>query len=435
MDNNPLAPKKKAESQGFDALLNRLDRFRSHLSWDHTFSALRYRNYRLWFWGQMISLFGSWMQSTAQGFLVFQLTRSPAFLGYVGFAQGIPSWLFMLYGGVVADRIDRRTLLVITQSVMMILAFVLAGLTFLHLVQPWHIVCLAVGLGAANAFDAPARQAFVTEMVGREHLTNAIALNSTLFNTATALGPAVAGITYALFGPAWCFIINGISFLAVIAALLSMSFGTRLQKSGRRNRTIDDLKEGIRYVRSHVMIRALIFMILVMSLFGISFATLIPAWAVKILRGDATTNGWLQSARGLGALLSALLIASLGRFRFKGRLLFLGAFSFPLLLAVFAFVRWMPLSLIVLMGVGFSTILVFNLCNSLVQTLVQDSLRGRVMGIYSLTFFGMVPIGSLLVGLSAELLSEPVAVVINASFMLIFSILIWALVPKLRRLE
>jgi len=413
----------------------RLERFVSHLSWRHTFTALRYRNYRLWFWGQMISLFGSWMQATAQGFLIFELTRSPAFLGYVGFAAGIPSWLFMLYGGVIADRFNRRTLIIFTQTAMMVLAFILAGLTFFRLVQPWHVILLAAGLGVANAFEAPARQAFVTEMVGREDLTNAIALNSTMFNTATALGPAAAGITYALVGPAWCFIINGISFLAVIAALLMMKMEAKRPGMGMRKRAIDDLKEGLRYVRSHSMIRGLISMVLVTSLFGISFATLIPAWAVKILHGDATTNGWLQSARGIGALISALLIASLGRFRFKGRLLTLGAFSFPVLLIAFGFARWTPFSLLMLVGIGFSTILVFNLCNSLVQTLVQDSLRGRVMAIYSLTFFGTVPIGSLLVGLTAELLSEPAAVVLSAAVILVFSSLIWVFVPKLRELE
>jgi MFS family permease len=187
--------------------------------WHRTFAALKHSNYRLWFQGQLVSLFGTWMQTTAQGFLVFELTHSPEYLGYVGFAAGIPTWLFTLYGGVIADRVPRRTLLTVTQTSMMVLAFILAGLVFSHLVQPWHILALAFLLGVANSFDAPARQAFVGEMVAREDLTNAIALNATMFHMATAVGPAVAGFTYALFGPGWCFTLNGLSFIAVIAAL------------------------------------------------------------------------------------------------------------------------------------------------------------------------------------------------------------------------
>ena len=194
-----------------------------------TFASLGQRNYRLWFMGQSASLVGTWMQVTAQGFLVFQLTHSPAYLGYVGFASGVPIWLFSLFGGVVG-RVSRRNMLLITQTTMMILAFILAALTFLGLVQPWQIVVLAFALGVANAFDAPARQAFVVELVAREDLGNAIALNSTMVNLGTAIGPALAGVTYALFGPGWCFTINGISFLAVIIALLLM----RLQPQQRR---------------------------------------------------------------------------------------------------------------------------------------------------------------------------------------------------------
>jgi MFS family permease len=217
-DNTPVPQATSADIQSGDEAA----RARRRVSARGTFAALQYPNYRLWFIGQMISLVGTWMQGTAQGYLVYELTRSPAYLGYVGFAAGVPSWLFMLYGGVIADRMSRRTLLVITQTCMMLLAFLLAGLTFTGRVQPWHIIVLAFLLGTANAFDAPARQAFVLEMVDRQHLTNAIALNSTMFNLGTAIGPAMAGITYSLFGPAWCFTINAFSFLAVIAALLLM---------------------------------------------------------------------------------------------------------------------------------------------------------------------------------------------------------------------
>ena len=374
------------------------------------------------------------MQGTAQGYFVFQLTHSPAFLGYVGFAAGIPSWLFMLYGGVIADRMARRTLLLMTQTAMMVLSFILAALTFLNMVQPWHIILLAFGMGIATAFDAPARHAIVSEMVPHEDLTNAIALNATTFNAATAIGPAISGVTYALFGPAWCFTINGISFTAVIAALLSMKI-TSQPRVIRNNSTRVDLLEGIHFVISEPIIRTLIGLLAVASLFTVSFATLIPAWAVKILNGDETTNGLLQSARGIGALICALFIASLGRFRFKGKLLSLGSFAFPALLLMFAFVRWFPLSILILIGVGSAMILVMNLTNSLVQSLVPDSLRGRVMSLYSLTFFGLIPFGALWTGAVAEHLGEPVAVIIGSVISLGFAMVVWVWMPKIRKLE
>jgi len=375
-----------------------------------TFAALKYRNYRLWFSGQLVSLFGTWMQTTAQGYLVFQLTKSPVYLGYVGFAAGVPAWLFTLYGGVIADRMSRRTLMLITQTAMMILAFVLAGLVFAGLVQPWQIVTLAFLLGVANAFDGPARLAFVVELVDREDLTNAIALNSSMFNLATATGPAMAGLTYALIGPGWCFMVNGLSFLAVIWALLRMQLPPP-KPATKRVSTWADLAEGVRYIMRHPAIRTLIGLVGITSLFGISFATLFPAWAVDVLGGDATTNGLLQSARGLGALISALMLASLGRSRFKGKLLTLGTFSFPLLLLLFTFVRSLPLSLLVLVGTGMAVILIMNVANALVQGLVPDALRGRVMSVYSMTFFGCMPIGALWVGAVAEYASAPAAMV------------------------
>jgi len=409
--------------------------FRQRFKWSQTFAALRSRNYRLWFFGQMVSLFGTWMQTTAQGFLVFQLTHSPVYLGYVAFASGIPTWLFMLYAGVVADRVPRRSLLLITQTSMMILAFILAGLTFFHLVQPWHIVLLAFGLGLANAFDAPARQAFVLEMVEREDLTNAIALNSTMFNSATAFGPAIAGVTYALFGPGWCFTLNGISFMAIIAALLAMKNLNPQPIPERKNSILTDFKMGLSYVLSHSMIRTLIGLVGVTTLFGISFATLIPAWTVRILHGNASVNGLLFSARGLGALISALSIASLGRFQFKGKLLTLGTFAFPVGLLTFSLVRWLPLSLLTLVGVGWASILIFNLANALVQTLTSDQLRGRVMSIYSFTFFGLMPVGGLLAGAVAEKVGEPITVMLWSLVLLGSAASIFTLLPKVRELQ
>ncbi len=410
----------------------------SHLrrmSWQQTFAALKYRNYRLWFWGQMVSLFGTWMQSTAQGYLIFQLTHSTDYLGYVAFVGGLPSWLFMVYGGVIADRVSRRTLLTITQTAMMALAFILGALVFLHVVQPWHIVALAFALGVANAFDAPARQSFVLEMVDREDMVNAIALNATMFNSATAVGPAVGGAMYALFGPGWCFTLNGISFIAVIIALALMKIKPVVAPPRRQTSTLVELVEGARYVLSQRLIVALIGLVGTLGLFGMAFITLMPAWAVNILGGNETTNGLLQSARGAGALVSALMIASLGRFRFKGKLLTLGSLVFPSILIIFAWVRWLPLSLLLLFCLGMAQILVMNLANAMVQLLVPDELRGRVMGIYTFIFFGFMPIGGLLAGAVAGRIGEPITVTLGATISLCCAILIWIFVPKVRALE
>jgi len=399
-----------------------------------TFASLKHRNYRLWFAGQLVSLFGTWMQATAQGFLVFQLTHSPAYLGYVGFASGMPTWVLMLYGGVVADRVPRRTLLVSTQTLMMALAFVLAFLTFTGHVQPWHVAALAAALGVANAFDAPARQAFVVDLVPRENLTNAIAMNSTMFSTATALGPALAGVTYAAFGPAWCFTINGISFLAVIAALVMMNLEVR-PDSSRARRADAELREGIQYTLSHPPVRMLVVIVGMISLFGVSVGTLIPAWAVKILHGNATTNGLLQSARGVGAVGSALLIAALGGGIRRGSLLTLGTVVLPLTILAFAVVASPLLSLVVLAAVGAAMVLIMNLANAMVQAQVPDALRGRVMSIYSLVFFGAMPLGALWVGAAAERIGEPRTVMVNAAVLVILAAAMRTAAPWLREME
>jgi MFS family permease len=416
--------------------MSRSDRnkIEGRVSWRKTFTALRYPNYRLWFWGQLTSLFGSWMQTTAQGFLIFELTRSPAFLGYVGFAAGIPSWLITLYAGGVADRMARRRLMILTQSAMLLLAFISAGLVFAGLVRPWHVIVLAFAFGSANAFDAPARQALVHDLVEAEDLTNAIALNAAMFNTSAALGPAVGGITYALFGPGWCFVINGLSFIAVIAALAAMRLPPHVRPE-RQASLLNEIREGLHYTRDHVMIRTLIGTILVVSLFGFAFVTLIPAWAVQILHGGPATNGFLTSVRGAGALISALLIASLGRFKFRGRLLTLGGLAFPILMIVFAFVRSRLLAYAVLFAAGFALTLVFNLANASVQTLTDPRFRGRVMAIYSLSFFGAMPIGAVLIGWLAAHFGAPAAVVATSSVALVYMAAVTIFQPGLRRLH
>ena len=416
------------------ATFQRINHRVQRMSWQETFAALHYYNYRLWFMGQLVSLIGTWMQTTAQAYLVFELTKSPAYLGYVGFASGLPVWLFTLYGGVIADRVSRRTLLVITQSAMMILAFILAWLVFAGTVQAWQIIVLAFLLGVANAFDAPTRQAFVVELVDREDLTNAIALNSIMFNAAVVVGPAVAGLTYAAFGPAWCFTINGVSFIAVIVALLLMHIQPMPRRDGRTS-TITELKEGLRYVASHGTVRMLIASQAVISLFGIGFVTLFPAWAVTVLGGDVTTNGLMLSARGLGAVAAGLMIAALGRYRSKGKLWTVGSFVMPVAMLVFAFIRWIPLSLAVLVILGWSFMILVNTTNALVQINISDSLRGRVMGVLTLAFFGFMPIGSLLAGSMANRVGEPITVAISAVVLLAFAAFTWFYLPALRKLE
>jgi len=399
-----------------------------------TFAALAYPNYRLWFFGQMTSLFGTWMQSTAQGYLVYELTRSEAYLGYVGFASGIAAWLFLLYGGAVADRVPRRKLLVITQALSMLLALLLAALTFLRVVAPWHIIVLAFSLGVVNAFDAPSRQSFVLEMVDRPVLTNAIALNSTMFNMAMVVGPSIGGLAYAFFGPGWCFVINGLSFVAVIAALLAMKLAP-WRPPERAGSTMAEIRAGLRAVASDRRVLGVMCLLGAVSLFGMSFVTLIPAWAVDVLKGDARTNGFLQSARGIGALAAALGIASLSPRRSRGAVMMIASFILPVLLVLFSFTRSLPLSLAVLCAVGAANIVANNLANSLVQTLTPDPLRGRVMGVYMLTFFGFMPIGALIAGGAATAVGVPVTVMLGAAGTLVCAAVLALAIPSLRRLE
>jgi predicted MFS family arabinose efflux permease len=269
-------------------------------------------------------------------------------------------------------------------------------------------------------------------MVSRQDLTNAIALNSTMFNTATAIGPAIGGLTYAALGPAWCFTINGISFLAVITALLLM----RLKPSApsvRHESTLREVAAGFSYIYKNTIARTLIANMAVVSLFGISFVALMPAWAVRVLGGDATTNGFLQSARGVGAISGALVIATLSGYSIQGKLITLGSIVMPLALLAFAAVRWLPLSLLTLMGIGWGFLVLANASNALLQSRVPDELRGRVMSIYMLSFFGLMPIGSLLAGSVAEWIGEPITVAMGAAILLVFAGLVQLRVPELRK--
>jgi MFS family permease len=402
--------------------------------WARTFASFRHRNYRLWFLGQLVSLLGTWMQATAQGYLVYELTHSAAYLGTVAFATGVPSWFFMIYAGVIADRFARQRILVVTQAIMAVLSAGLAALTFAGLVHAWHLVAFGFTIGIANAFDAPARQAIVYELVDRDDLSNAIALNSSMFNAAMALGPAAGGLIYAWIGPGWCFSINALSFLAVIAALLMMRLPACVAPAQRAS-AFAEVKAGLRHIATQRTILVIMLLVVLITIFAISYVALLPAWAVKILHGDATTNGWLQSARGVGAVLCALVIASLGPIRFKGKLLTAGTFALPAALLVFSTLRSTPLALAALVVVGASLILFYSMANTLVQTLAENAFRGRVMGVYSFTFFGFMPLGALLAGTVAEQLGEPWTIAMGAAVVGVGALAALLAYPTLRRTE
>lgn len=350
----------------------------------------------------MISLMGSWVQLTAQGFLIYELTNSMAYLGYVGLASGLPTALFMLYAGVLADRVPRRNLLLLTQTLMMILAFILYFLVQFDLVMPWHILVLSSLLGIATSFETPARHAFVNELVPKNDLTNAIALNSIMFNLAAVVGPSIAGILYATIGAHSCFLINGLSYLGIIFVLLNLKSFFVIENL-KKNSTYQDLKEGLVYCYNDIEIRSLIVLLFFITCMGMSYATLLPAWAKSILGGNSETFGYLQAAKGIGSLLGALFVASqkkVGNFHQK---LFVGLFSFPLFLWIFAIGNHITYSLIGMAGIGLGLMMVFNSVNGLLQMMTDDRMRGRIMSIYSISFFGGLPIGSFLSGYFAEI--------------------------------
>jgi MFS family permease len=399
-----------------------------------TFTALSYPNYRLWFIGQVVSLIGTWMQATAQGYLIFELTGSPAFLGYVSFANGLPTWLFSLYGGVIADRIPRRKMLIITQAFMMVLAVALALLTFTGRVEPWHIIILSFLLGTANAFETPSRQSFVIELVDRKDMTNAIALNSTMFNVGTVIGPAVAGLIYAWVGPGWCFTLNGISFIAVITALVLMKLSGVLADPSVKE-TPKKLIDGLTFSWRNKTIRLLLINLAAIGFFGFSLMALLPAWAVDVLGGNARTNGWLLSARGVGSLIGALMIATVGSRGYRGKIWSVGYFLAPVFLLIFSVLRWLPASLFVLACAGWAIMSMLNITNTLVQSHVSDELRGRVMGIYTLVFLGGTPLGSLLAGWLAERFGAPITLAVFSGIVLLVAVITYVTHPELRKLS
>jgi MFS family permease len=400
-----------------------------------TFSALRHRNFRLWFVGQTLSMAGTWMQSVAQGWVVYQLTGSEFALGAISFIGTVPTLFLMLPAGALADRTPRRKVLLVTQTIMMILAFILATLAATHVLQVWHIGVLAACLGIANSFDVPARQAMAVEMVeDRADLMNAIALNSTIFNMARVAGPAIGGIVLAAVGAAWCFALNGLSFLAVLVALLMMKL-PETHPEVRTDPVVLQIAEGLRYVWQTPMVRTVTALVAVSSLFAFSYAVLLPAYAVDVLRVGEAGLGALNTAVGIGALTGSLIVASLTRFRRKGLLLTVGSLLFPAVLFVFAFSRsfWLSLAALSLIGVGFVTQNATG--NTLIQSIVPDSLRGRVMAVYALMFFGTAPFGSLQAGAIAQAFGAPMGVAVGAGITLAFALFVFFTVPVLRHVE
>ncbi|HVG22465.1 MAG TPA: MFS transporter [Blastocatellia bacterium] len=368
--------------------------------------ALKHRNFQLFFSGQLVSLVGTWMQSVAQSWLVYRLTGSPVLLGLVGFSSQIPVFLLAPIGGIVADRKDRHRIIIITQTVAMLLAFALAALTLSGLIKVWHIFVFAAMLGVINSFDIPARQAFIVDMVGKEDLINAIALNSSMFNGARIIGPAVAGVLVAAIGEAWCFFANAASYVAVIAGLMMMNVAAR-PRPNRTGSPLAEIIEGFRFAGQTGPIRALLLLLGVVSLAGMPYAVLMPIIADRILGGGASGLGILMGASGAGALIGALSLAGRKGVAGLGRWVAFSSAGFGVGLVLFSLSRTFWLSAALLVPVGLSMMVQMASSNTLIQTMVPDHLRGRVMAVYSMMFMGMAPLGSLLAGVLAGRLGAP----------------------------
>jgi len=388
------------------------ERARSKLP--HVVRALRHRNYRLFFGGQLISLVGTWMQSVAQSWLVYRLTGSAVLLGFVGFAGQIPVFLLAPLGGSVADRHSRRHVLIATQTAAMLVAFVLAGLTLTGRVQVWHILVLATFLGVINAVDIPTRQAFAVDIVGRDDLINAIALNSSMVNGARIVGPAVAGVLVASVGEGWCFLVNAVSFLAVIAGLLMMNMTARTSVP-LPGSALASILEGFRYVRRTGPVRALLLLLGLVSLMGMPYAVLMPVFADQILHGGPRGLGLLMGASGTGALIGALVLAARKGIRGLSHWIALAAAGFGMSLILFSLSRAFWLSAALLVPAGFSMMIEMAASNTMIQSLIPDALRGRVMAVYSMMFMGMAPFGALLAGAIAHRIGAPATVMVGGS--------------------
>jgi MFS family permease len=396
-----------------------------------TFSALRHRNYRLFFFGQMISLIGTWMQTTAQAWLVLQLTHSAWLLGMVGVLQFLPVIMLSLFGGVLADRVSKRTLLLVAQSVALVQAAILWILVVTGTVQIWHIMVLAALLGMTQALDTPTRQAFVGEMVGREDLPNAIALNSSLVNMARVLGPGLGGLLIAWLGVAPLFLLNAISFVAVIIGLFMID-QRMLHALPKRHTdapkisTFQSLREGLVYVKHMPTVFLVIAVVGVVALFGVNFNVMLPLYANDVFHVGPIGFGLISAAYGLGALFSALWVAW-GNRTPSIRFLLIAAFAFSVLEIVFALSPLYLLSFPLLAGVGFAQVVISATANTTLQTVTPNALRGRVISVYLLAYSGGMPLGNLLAGGLTTLFNAPMAFLIGGIACLVAALAGWLL--------
>jgi MFS family permease len=385
------------------------------------FRAMQHRNFQLFIGGQLVSLIGTWMQSTAQLWLVYKMTGSAALLGVFGFANQVPILFLASIGGYVGDRYNRHHGVIITQLVSMLLAFALAALTFAQAITVWEIIVIAFLVGVVNAFDVPIRQAFLVQMVVREDLPNAIALNSSIFNGARVVGPAIAGFALAWKGPAWCFLFNGLSFFAVLAALLAMRIQKITVKSPEGS-PFQNFIQGFRFAMSDMPVRSALVLLSLLSLLGLQYSVFLPIFASDILHRGAKGFGLLMSAAGVGAVLGALYFA--GRTSYKGLARWIAGTALTtgtgLILFSQSHVFWFSAS--VLLFVGFAATVQMAATNTIVQSRVPDELRGRVMAVYATMFMGVQPVGSLIAGGVAKHIGAPSTLAVFGALVLIGSL-------------
>lgn len=372
--------------------------------------SLRHRNYRLYLIGQLISVCGTWMQQVAQSWLVYRLTGSATMLGAVGFASQIPVFVLSPIGGVVSDRFSCRRIALLTQSAALFQAVLLAALTLMGVIEVFHVILLGAALGIIGAFDMPARQSLLNQLVESEDLANAVALNSSMINAARIVGPALAGLLVAALGEGFCFLINAISYLAVLWALLGMRLPQGAHEAKTHLSVTRSLTEGIRYIAATAPIRALLLLLGSVGLLGIPYMTLMPIFAGKVHNGGADALGLMMGSVGLGALAGALFLANRGRLRGLGKIIVAASVGFGLGLIIFAAARLFWMSLVILAGVGFSWMVLIASCNTLLQALAADEMRGRVMSIFSMMLVGMAPFGSLIAGWLADRIGAPLVV-------------------------
>ncbi|HET6363559.1 MAG TPA: MFS transporter [Nitrospirota bacterium] len=371
------------------------------------FRSLRHRNFRLFFSGQLVSLIGTWMQNVGQAWLVLEMTHSSFKLGVVSALQFAPMLFLSFFAGTFVDYFSKRKIIIVTQTFLMLLAFTLAILDFTGVVQYWHVVILATLLGIVNTIDMPARQSFIIEMVGKEDLMNAIAMNSSIFNAARAVGPAIAGLLIGAAGTVLCFFVNGLSFLAVLWGLLLMKFESAPASEPRSYHVVEDIKEAMRYIKATPVVMVTILLVAVVSIFATNFTVLVPVFARQELHRDAAAFGFLLSSFGIGALIGAVSLAALSRHGPKPAILLGGGMGLSLMLILIGLQKTYGITALLLALSGWCMVTFFGMANTTVQLNTEDRLRGRVMSVYTFTFGGLTPFGSLFAGTVAHWIKAP----------------------------